>query len=264
MSALPRKREIEYPTSDGQPMAETQNHVLVMLDLIFGLKLRYAAAPDVWVSGNFFLYYEEGNPKACVVPDVLVAKRVVKWDRPNYLLWEERPPSLVVEVTSLKTRRKDQRKKSLYEQIGVQELVFFDLYGEYLIPRLQGYRLVKGNYRPIPRKADGSLLSRTTGLWMKPEGDGLRLVDAETKAPILWTEERWAPNKAVVARQAAEAKISEDVAARRAAEARAAEETAALREIEERIRALEKELGRLRNERSSSLSLLPTAEEYQP
>src|SRR4051812_7653664 len=145
MGAFPLAKEIEYPTSDGQPMAESQQHMLVMMNLIVGLKLRYAAAPDIWVGGDFFLCYEEGNPKACVVPDVLVAKGVVKWDRPNYLLWEEKPPSLVVEVTSFKTRRKDQRKKALYEQIGVKEIVLFDLYGEYLIPRLQGYRLVKGS-----------------------------------------------------------------------------------------------------------------------
>jgi Uma2 family endonuclease len=227
MGALPLEQEIEYPTSDGQPMAETPEHMQVMFDLIFGLRQRYVAAPDVWVGGNLFLCYEQGNAKACVAPDVLLAKGVAKWDRPNYLLWAEGPPSLVVEVTSRKTQRRDQRvKKPLYERLGIEELILFDPFEEYLRPRLQGYRLSWGRYKPIPPEADGSLLVRTTSLRLKPEGKRLRMVEAATGKPILWTEEE------TVARQDAEA-------ARQAAEARTAE-------AEERIRALEQELERLR------------------
>jgi len=49
MGALPLEQEIEYPTSDGQPMAETTLHRKVMNDLIEGLERRYADVPDVWV-----------------------------------------------------------------------------------------------------------------------------------------------------------------------------------------------------------------------
>ncbi len=227
MGALPLEQEIEYPTSDGQPMAETPEHMQVMFDLIFGLRQRYVAAPDVWVGGNLFLCYEQGNPKACVAPDVLLAKGVAKWDRPNYLLWAEGPPSLVVEVTSRKTQRRDQRtKKPLYERLGVEELILFDPFEEYLRPRLQGYHLSWGRYQSIPLETDGSLLSRTTSLRFKPEGRRLRLVEAATGKPILWSEE--------------------ETAARQAAEARAAEEAAARREAEDKLRILEQELERLR------------------
>src|SRR5436305_10128874 len=148
MNAIPLEHEIEYPTSDGQPMAETSLHLTVMFDLIFGLRAHYAAVPDVWVGGNLFLCYEKGNPAACLAPDLLLAKGVDKWDRPNYLLWEETVPSLVAEVTSRKTRREDKtRKQSVYERIGVEEYVLFDPYGEYLRPRLQGYRLERKLYR---------------------------------------------------------------------------------------------------------------------
>ena len=113
MSAIPLEREIEYPTSDGQPMAETPEHQQVMIDLILGLRRRYAEAPDVWVGGNFFLCYERGNPNAHVSPDVMMVRGVPKKKkRPNYLLWQERPPSLIIEVTSRKTRREDQRVKN--------------------------------------------------------------------------------------------------------------------------------------------------------
>jgi Uma2 family endonuclease len=241
MGALPLEKEIEYPTSDGQPMAETTLHRKVMNDLIEGLERRYADVPDVWVGGNLFLCYERGNPAAIVAPDVLLAKGVTKWDRPNYLLWEETIPSLVVEITSRKTRREDQgKKKLLYERLGIEELVLFDPYGEYLRPPLQGYRLVRERYQSIPLEDDDSLLSRTTGMRFEPEGERLRLVDAVTGEKILWPEElEPARRKESAALRVAEARAAREAAARQAAEMRAAE-------AEERSRALEKELEQLR------------------
>jgi Uma2 family endonuclease len=256
MNAIPLEQEIEYPTSDGQPMAETTLHRKIMSDLIGGLDLRYLEVPDVWVGGNLFLCYEKGNPAAHRAPDVLLAKGVKKWDRPNYLLWEETPPSLIVEVTSRKTRREDQGpKKSLYERIGVEEYVLFDPYGDYLRPRLQGYRLEGKLYRPISLAEDGTLLSRTTGLIFRPEGRRLRLVDAVTGEQLPWQDEMEvalareaaARRAAVAARLAAEATQRAEEAARLAVEAKVAEEVAARRLAEERVRALEAELERLRN-----------------
>jgi len=193
MGAIPlHHEEIEYPTSDGQPMAETTLHRKVMTDLIEGLERRFLTAPDVWVGGNLFLYYERGNPRAVVAPDVLLVKGVPKWDRPIYKLWEEgEPPSLVVEVTSAKTRHEDPSdKKSKYLRLGVEEYFLFDPYGDYLEPRLQGYRLQRGRYVPMTPEPDGGLLSRTTGLRLVPEGLKVRLVDPATGERLLWSEEK--------------------------------------------------------------------------
>jgi Uma2 family endonuclease len=226
MSALPLEQEIEYPTSDGHLMAETIEHQQVIIDLILGLRQRYAERSDVWVAGNFVLCYERGNPRAYVAPDVMLAIGVEKRVRFNYLLWEERPPSLVVEVTSKSTRREDEgKKKALYERIGVEEYVLFDPFGEYLRPRLQGYRLTRGHYQPIPLQKDGTLPSLTTGLTFRPEGERLRLVDTATGEPLLWDEELRAAH-------------DREAAARKAAE--------------ERVRALEAELSRLRKDQSSA------------
>jgi Uma2 family endonuclease len=192
MGAIPlHHEEIEYPTSDGQPMAETEIHYDVMTELIAALRRRYRDVPDVWVGGNLFLCYEEGNPRAAVAPDVVLAKGIGKFRRDNYLLWQERPPSLVVEVTSRSTRSEDtDKKKGIYERIGVEEYVLFDPRAEYLKPPLQGYRLVEGRYRPILPGPDGSISSSTTGLRLLSEGDQLRLVDASTGEPLLRTEEQ--------------------------------------------------------------------------
>ena len=110
----------------------------------------------------------------------------------------------------------------------MEELVLFDPYGEYLEPRLQGYRLERGRYRPIKPNRDGSLDLRTTGVTVRPEGERLRLVDTASGEKLLWGDEL------EEARRAAEE-------ARRAAEERAAA-------AEERARALAEELNRLRRE----------------
>jgi Uma2 family endonuclease len=227
MNAIPLERQIEYPTSDGQPMAETLEHQQVMIDLIEGLRQRYAGVPGAWVAGNFFLCYERGNPRAHLAPDVMVAKGLDQRFRPNYLLWEEKPPSLIVEVTSRSTRREDLgKKKSLYERFGTEEYVLYDPLDEYLKPRLQGYRLDRGHFQPIPLEADGSLRSRTTGLTFRPEGQRMRLVDSLTGKLTLWHEEI----------EAAFAQTSEALA----------REAAARRTAEEKLRALEAEFDRLR------------------
>ena len=225
--ALPLEQEIEYPTSDGQPMAETTLHRKVMSNTIEALERRYADVMDVWVGGNLFLYYQKGDPKKNVAPDVLLAQGVAKRDRDVYFLWEEKPPALIFEITSRKTRREDTGPKpQLYERLGVAELVLFDPYGDYLNPRLQGYRLERGRYRLISPNSDGSLDLLTVGVTVRPEGEHLRLVDTATGEKLLWNEEIEA------AQQAAEERAVEEAAARRTAEERAAtaEERAATAE----------------------------------
>jgi Uma2 family endonuclease len=211
-------------------MAETQAHSKVMVDLLSLLERRYADVADVYVWGNMCFYYQEGNPKRFVAPDVFLVKGVGKHLRRTYKLWEEgRAPSLVIEVTSKDTKSEDtEEKKGLYERLGVEEYLLFDPLGEYLRPRLQGYRLVDGRYERLAPEADGSLLSRTTGLRLAPEGQRLRLRDAATGQPLLWDEEQ------AVARRAAEDR------------AETAEERAEA--AEERIRLLEEELARLRRD----------------
>jgi Uma2 family endonuclease len=235
MAAIPLNQEIDYPTTDGQPMAETTLHRKIMSNMIEGLERRFRDVEDVWVGGNLFFYFEKGNPRAVVAPDVLLVHGVSKWDRPIYKLWEEgRAPSLVMEITSSSTKDEDLNdKKDIYRRLGVEEYFLFDPYGDYLKPRLQGYRLESGWYLPISPEPDGSLVSRTVGLLLRTEGERLRLVEPETGRPLPWGEEE------SEAREAAES-------AREAAEARAAAEAAARKAAEERVRLLEEELARLK------------------
>lgn len=191
MTAIPLQRDIHYPESDGKPMAETDLHRDEMYDLIKALERRYRDAPDVYVSGNLFLYYVKGDPRAVVAPDVFLVKGVPKRKRRIYKLWEEgRRPSLVIELTSDSSQDEDlTKKKTCYERLGVEEYFLHDPYQDYLDPSLQGFRLVHSRYQRIAPEADGSLRSLTTGLLLRTEGQKLRLVDAATGEPLPWDEE---------------------------------------------------------------------------
>ena len=240
MGSVPPHPEVlknDYPTSDGKPMAETDWHRDLMLDLIETLKIFYAAQKRVYVSGNLLLFYERGNKRRHISPDVFVVKGVPKHDRPNYLLWQEgKGPSLVIELTSSTTRHEDlNRKFRLYQDIlEVKEYFLFDPRQDYLDPSEQGYRLRKGVYQPI-RAVNGRLPSQVLGLHLERSGEELRLFNPETG--------QWLPTPAeqVVlerqARQQAEADRDLEKQVRQQAEAarrRAEEENERLRrELEE-------------------------------
>lgn len=147
-SAIP---EIIYPSSDGEPLAETQQHVLAILMTLALLRLYLQDQPAV-VFADQFLYYIEGNSKARVAPDVMVVFDIEKRLYGNYKIWEgQQTPAIIMEVTSAGTKDTDWNfKKTLYEQLGVTEYWLFDPYGEWIAGQLQGYRLNEdGVYKPI-------------------------------------------------------------------------------------------------------------------
>ena len=213
MAAIPLQRDIDYPESDGRPLGESDLHRDEIVDLVFALRQRYREVPDVYVAGDLFLYYTRGDRQAVVCPDVFLVRGVPKGPRRTYKLWEEgKGPSLVIEVTSASSRDEDlEEKPGKYARLGVEEYFLFDPLDEYLSPRLQGFRLAGGRYLPIEPEtpaADIALISRTTGLRLRVEGERLRLVDLATGRPLPRTEEE------PLAREAAEARAA-------AAEARA-------------------------------------------
>jgi Uma2 family endonuclease len=211
MTVVPLQRDVEYPESDGKPMAESDVHRKEMVDLITALDDHFDPVPDVYVAGNLFVYYEKGNRRAVVAPDVFVVKGVPKGNRRVYKLWEEgAAPCFVIEVTSNSTQDEDQRdKKDRYSRLGVEEYFLHDPLGDYLEPPLQGFRLVAGRYLPMETEPDGSFRSRTTGLTLRREGQSLRLIDPITGEPLLRVKEAQALARSErAARQAAEAELA--------------------------------------------------------
>jgi Uma2 family endonuclease len=196
---------IEYPESDGKPMGETDLHRDWIVRVIELLKHRYREEP-VYVSGDLLIYYEEGNIYKFVVPDAFIVKQVDTGRRRTYKLWEEgKGPEVVFEITSRSTWRDDTSSKfDKFRLIGVREVFLYDPNGHCLDPRLQGYRLIRGDYERIEAEAGGGILSEELGARLNLDDGDLIVEDA-------CTGERWqtAAEFEEAARQAAEAKAAE-------------------------------------------------------
>ncbi|WP_287131297.1 Uma2 family endonuclease [Candidatus Cyanaurora vandensis] len=155
-----QRQAIIYPTADGEPMAETEMHLWAMVTTLLVLRTylqtlaqeqQTPPAQEGTVLANQFLYYEQGNPKARVAPDVMVVPGVARGSRDSYKIWEEgQLPAVVFEMTSKSTQQDDQvKKKDIYARLGVLEYWLFGPKGEWIKNQLLGYRLIEGVYQPI-------------------------------------------------------------------------------------------------------------------
>ena len=246
---------IEYPESDGKPLAENDPQLHAIHYTFGALRLRYAARADVYVSADLLIYYEEGNARVSVAPDTFVVFGVEDRMRRNYKVWEEgKGPDFALEVASPKTWREDvQRKPGIYAGLGVREYFLFDPTGEHYAPRLQGYRLVEGEYERLTavESIDRTLTlsSEVLGLELRARGEKIRFHDPATGETLLSQEEEHAARleeaaayraaaarvEAVEARfEAAEARAERESATRQAAEARAERESATRQAAEAR------------------------------
>ena len=188
--------DVVYPESDGLPMAESDATRDYLIYGVEALDRYFQKDPKVYVSGNLFIYYEQGNPKAVVAPDVFVVLGVDKKKRFSYKTWEERDkmPDFILEITSKSTASQDRGiKKGLYAYLGVKEYFQYDPTADYLRPCLQGFRLMEGNYLPILGQLHGdhlSIHSETLGLELRLEADGeMRFYNPKTGEKLLSTGE---------------------------------------------------------------------------
>jgi Uma2 family endonuclease len=190
MSSVIQVRSVNYPESDGRPMGETDEHRDEMVREIELLR-RFFEGQCVYVSGDLLVYYEQGNPKKFVVPDVFVVKGLEPKKRRTYKLWIERKaPDVVLEVTSRKTKKKDTlTKPDLYSHLGVSEYFLFDPTQDYLDPPLQGHRRVGDQYVEIAPDAQGALVSDELGLRLQAERGQLMFYRLDTGERLLTAEE---------------------------------------------------------------------------
>jgi Uma2 family endonuclease len=146
----PEITEISYPSSDGEPLAETSVHVDAIIHAVVTLR-EYLKLHQAIVLADQYLYYAQGFPKLRVAPDVMVIWNVPPGPRDNFKTWEEGSiPAVIFEMTSEGTRNQDQDyKKTLYEQMEVKEYWLFDPKGEWIPEQLRGYRLQDEQYQPI-------------------------------------------------------------------------------------------------------------------
>ncbi len=174
-----------YPSSDGLPLAENEWQLRAIHDAFGVLDVRYRDRPDIYVVADLLIYYEEGNPRKSVAPDVFVVFGALSHERNVYKLWEEpKPPDFVLEVASENTWREDLgRKRTLYAELGVREYWLFDPRDEYFDPPLQGLVLREGTYRALPTLVDSGarkIRSEVLGLDLCAQSGVLRFRDPAT------------------------------------------------------------------------------------
>ena len=225
-----------YPESDGKPMAETERHFRELLKTFNHIENHFAYLPDVYVLGDMMMYYEEGNPRKSISPDIFVAFGIGKKERRIYKIWEEgKPPDFVLEFSSKGTYRNDLTGKvQLYASIGIPEYFLYDVDRRYLPTPLMGFHLVGRDYVEITPLASGGIPAATLGLEFHLLDDTFSIYDPKAQ--------EWLKTAAEDAEMRAEdAEIrAED------AEIRANQETNARHKAETEVARLQAELERLK------------------
>lgn len=223
---------VVYPSSDGKPIAETERHRKALVDLVDMVDRHFQDVPDVHVSGNLLLYYEEGNPHKVISPDVFMVRGVSKKELRTYKTWEQSPTlDFVIELASPSTFTRDfQEKKEIYAKIlQVQEYYIYDPYHE-IEPSFVGFRLIDGEYEEIAF-IDGRLPSTVLGLELGEREGALRLYNPNTRTWLEPSRDRVA--KAETRALMAEKRAQEETQARQNLEAELAKAQDALKRLQQ-------------------------------
>jgi Uma2 family endonuclease len=126
---VPDRPAIEYPESDGLPIAENTRQFQWIGTIMWGLDAMFLDEPNVFVAGDLLWYPVEGEPTIRVAPDALVAFGRPKGYRGSYRQWEEGnvAPHVVFEVLSPGNRPAEMENKfQFYERHGVEEYYIYD------------------------------------------------------------------------------------------------------------------------------------------
>ena len=210
-----RPKPVEYPDSDGKPMADNTKQFRYIVTIKEGLDDLFRADPNVFVAGDLLWYPQEGQPHIRQAPDAMVAFGRPKGDRGSYQQWKEEgiAPQVAFEVLSPgNTSPEMERKRLFYEQYGVDEYYVYD-------PdrgRLTGWLRRGGRFEEI--KPMQHWVSPRLGVRFELVGLELNLYQPDG-APVLsyahLSEER---RQEAQARQQAEAQTLAEVHARQQAE----------------------------------------------
>ena len=200
-----------FPESDGQPMAETTDNMIQMVDLLWELKALFSlqGRGPVTVGGNQFVYYNPANGRDNISPDVYVVFGVEVSRPAKWRTWVDGPfPQVVFEITSPSTEAHDlsagpRGKRRLYAELGAQEYYIYDPQQE-MDPPFLGFVLSEGRMEPLSYTSRGGIESPLLGtelrpmliprlviphIELRPAGMWLRVIDPRSGEPIPIAEE---------------------------------------------------------------------------
>lgn len=231
----PTEEKRLYPDTDGEPMAASDLHRQQLIWILQILETHFTAHPEVYISGDILMYYEKGDPRRVVSPDVLVVFGIGRGPRRTYKVWEEgKTPDFVMEFSSESTYENDLTTKlALYAELEIQNYVLYDAERLYLPSPLMGFQLVNGEYVEIALDVDGGLYSSVLGLAFHIRDEGLGIYDPVARV--------WLQTPA----EAAETRAEQEASARQTAETRAEQEANARQKAEAEVAELREQLERL-------------------
>lgn len=123
------KLETIYPSTDGQPMAESTEHYQWIVTITGGLESLFKDDENVFVAGDLLWYPVEDRPEIRRAPDAMVVFGRPKGERGSYIQHLESgiAPQVVFEILSRGNRILEMsRKFDFYQTYGVEEYYVYD------------------------------------------------------------------------------------------------------------------------------------------
>ncbi|MEG5023802.1 Uma2 family endonuclease [Microcoleus sp. AT8-B5] len=121
--------EIIYPSSDGQPMADSTIQYKLIVTIKEGCESLFKNDPNVFVAADLLWYPVEGRPDISQAPDTMVVFGRPKGDRPSYIQYREDniAPQVAFEIRSHNdSQTKMNKKLAFYQRHGVEEYYVYD------------------------------------------------------------------------------------------------------------------------------------------
>jgi len=140
--------EIIYPSSDGQPMAESTIQYELIVKIKEGCESLFKDDPNVFVAADLLWYPVEGRPEISQAPDTMVIFGRPKGDRLSYIQYREDNigPQVVFEIRSHNdSNTKMNKKLSFYQRHRVEEYYLYDPQ----INDLEGWQRIEGHLEVI-------------------------------------------------------------------------------------------------------------------
>ena len=148
---------IEYPSSDGEPMAEAEAQYTPLTETVSTLRVKYHEHDDVYVGGDMLIRYRMNRNDVRVAPDVVALFGVAgRHPRDSGLAWREgRAPNFIMEIAGSSTWRRDAtEKRRIHADMGVADYVRSDPTGDHFTPALAMETPDDGEYRELPPATD--------------------------------------------------------------------------------------------------------------
>lgn len=226
-----------YPYSDGHFEMEGDFHSQPLHAVLDALRAVFEGRDDMYFGSDMGLFFEKGNRRAVVVPDLVVVFGARRHSRNSFKLWEEpKAPDFVMEVISEDSLRNDMEyKPPLYAALGVAEYWTFDSLGRLPTPIIARRLNDAGNYEAIPMGPDGNYPSEVLGFDLRADPSGLGVRDAATGESVFDPGTLTRLRRAALRRaEQAESRADDAEARANAAEARANAVEARVAELEGR------------------------------